>query len=434
MLAVIGSRPLSLWIGAGTGKESDWIDQAFYFGMIVGSWAVVTSRRVNWNKLFAANIAMTLFYLYLATTSFWSADPVGSFKRWFKVCGMVFVVLVILSEKEPLQAMRAVYIRCASVLFSLSVVFIRYYPNLGQSYSRSGEKMFTGVTTQKNSLGEIVMVFGLFLIWDYLETLAARPKPLWRRMPLDGLLLLPMGAWLLSISESKTALLCLLIGVTVMVAHGRVGSLMVNRVILLGTLSLPFFLLLTQQLSPVVAPLVGAFGRNMTFTGRTYIWQNILADKALNPFIGGGFQNYWADEGAEAIRQALQTGVSSAHNGYLELYLDGGLIALGLLFYLFWTKGSRLVERLRRSARLRNVPPPMVRYQHLRFAILIVAIYYSLSESGFARLMPIWFTTVLVLMDYPVSVGGRRQVQRELHSGDEGIVWANADVPRCASH
>jgi hypothetical protein len=41
------------------------------------------------------------------------------------------------------------------------------------------------------------------------------------------------------------------------------------------------------------------------------------------------------------------------------------------------------------------------RYYKVRFAILIAAIIYNLSESTFARMGPIWFTTLLMMVEYP---------------------------------
>jgi O-antigen ligase len=79
--------------------------------------------------------------------------------------------------------------------------------------------------------------------------------------------------------------------------------------------------------------------------------------------------------------------IPSAHNGYLDLYIDGGLVALALLFCLLLTRGLALSKGLGSS-----------RYQRVRFAVLIMAILYNLSGSMYFRLSPIWFTTVLMFI------------------------------------
>jgi exopolysaccharide production protein ExoQ len=409
-LLVIGSRPLSLWIGAvitgsGNAPEESWIDGTFYLLLIFGSWIVLSLRRVRWSKFFAANTTIVLFYLYFAVSVLWADDPDGSFKRWFKDFGLVFVTSVILSEKDPLEAMRAVYFRCACVLFPLSMLFIRYYGHLGRAYNMLGGTMFLGVSTQKNGLGEIVMVFSLFLIWEYLETRPVGTKPIRRRTPWDHLMLLLMGVRLLYISESKTASICLLIGLALMLRSRRLASVMINRMVLLGALCAPFLVLFVQQSSWITTPLVEALGRDPTFTGRTNIWQHITAT-TVNPFFGAGFYNFWGTSGGAAIRRLMHTPMlNSSHNSYLDIYLDGGFIALGLLFCLLIARGGSLI---------RNVH--VNRYQRLRFAVLIVAIIYNITESTFARLAPIWFTTLLVLIDFP----SRREILGTRENG--GIV------------
>jgi exopolysaccharide production protein ExoQ len=250
LLLILGSRPVSLWASGGRvfvgemGNESSGspLDLLFFVLVLVGSFVVASSRGVNWTKVFAANGALMLFYLYFAISVAWSGDPVGSLKRVIKDFGLLFVIGVIFSEKDPLQAMRAVYVRCAFVLLPLSVVFIKYFPQYSRAFSVAGDVMVTGVTTQKNSLGEIVMVLTPFLIWDSLEAHRSNAKLRWSRIPWDRALLLFMGAWLLHLSQSKTALLCTLVGTLLIVRGGWLASRTINALVLVGALSLPFLL------------------------------------------------------------------------------------------------------------------------------------------------------------------------------------------------
>lgn len=412
LLLILGSRPVSAWLGGGgagrtitMGNESETsaLDQGFYFSVLVGSFVLASYRRVKWDRLAATNAALVLLYLFFATSVLWSGDPAGSLKRLCKDFGMLFVISVVLSEKEPLQAIRAVFFRCACVLFPLSVLFIRYYPGWGRDYTIAGELMLTGVTPQKNSLGEIVLVLSLFLVWDFLESRAAGI-----RIPWDRLVLLLMGAWLLNMSHSKTALICLLIGLALVLRSGRLAGRAVSRVVLIAALSSPFLLFFAQQFASVIEPLVAALGRDMTFTGRTNIWQHINAT-TVNPLIGAGYFNFWGGKGGLAIMQAMHTVIPSAHCGYLDIYLDGGLIGLFLLFCLLVTSGRRLLADAR-----------VDRYQKLRFAFLIVMIFYNLTESTFMRLTPTWFTMLLVVIQFPLRKAATRNLPRELRNDRDG--------------
>jgi O-antigen ligase len=403
LVMVLGSRPVSLWMSGGAGRSpfemandaaTSPLDQIFFLSVLGSSFLVAALRGFKWSKLSAANPAIMLFYLYFALSVMWSTDPSGSTKRIIKDFGLLFVGGVIFTEKNPLQAIRAVYVRCAFVLLPLSVVFIKYFPNYGRSYGIAGEQMMTGVTTQKNSLGEIVLIFSLFLIWDYLEMRPAGAKFRLSRIPWDLIILLLNGIYLLQLSQSKTALVCTLVGAFLLVRSGRLLSKTLNRTVLAGALCLPFLVLFSQQFSSVVAPLIEAMGRNMTFTGRADIWANITLS-TVNPLIGDGYWNFWGGPGGYKINVAMNSIIPNAHNGYLDLYLDGGFLGLTLLFVMLLVCGRRITKRIK-------VGGDVNRYQRMRFAVLIAAIIYNLSESTFARMGPIWFTTLMMIVEFPL--------------------------------
>jgi len=417
LLLILGSRPVSLWVAGGKGFIGEMgneaagsvLDQMFFFFVLAGSFLVASVRGVKWGKVFSANRALMLFYLYYLVSVAWSGDPMGSFKRIIKDFGLLFVIGVIFSEKDPLESMRAVYVRCACALFPLSVVFIKYFPEYARAYTVGGEVMITGVTTQKNSLGEIVLIFTMFLVWDYFET-----RPVsggWRlsKIPWSRVLLLIMGGWLLHLSQSKTALLCTIVGVFLVVRSGLLVSRTINRFVLAGALSLPFLLFSSRQFSSVIAPIVGAMGRNMTFTGRTDIWDHITST-TVNPLVGAGYWNFWGGPGGFAISEAMTTIVPNAHCGYVDMYLDGGIIGLVVLFILLVSSGRRLARNLRVSA-------DPHRYLRMRFAFLIVVVIYNLSETTYGRVSPIWFTTLLMIVDFPAIKAAVKKSRQALQHG-----------------
>jgi exopolysaccharide production protein ExoQ len=403
LVAILSSRPASLWF-SGRGAhlsvqmandvESSVVDQMFYAIVLGSSLIVAFSRRMNWTRLFTSNLALMLFYLYFAMSIAWSTYPLGSTKRLIKDFGLLCVVAVLLTEKDPLEAMRAVYIRCAIVLLPLSFVFIKWYPEMGRAYGIAGEQMVTGVTTQKNSLGEIVLIFTLFLIWDYFEMRSPGTKFQLKRLPWDLIILELCGLHLLHLSQSKTAMVCTICGSFLICRPGWLASRSISRLILAGALTLPFIVIFAQQFASILGPLTQALGRNLTFTGRTSIWQHITLD-TVNPTIGAGYWNFWGGPGGDKVNLAMNSIIPNAHNGYIDIYLDGGLIGLTLLFILLLTCGLRIIRRIR-------VGSPLNRYERVRFAFLVAAIIYNLSESTFARIGPIWFTTLLMMVEYPI--------------------------------
>jgi len=403
IVLVFSSRTPSGWLDARSVVRADYsgltndapgnlLDQVFFAVMIAGSWIIASVRGVKWTKLLGANIALALFYLYFAISSLWSAYPADSLIRVVKDLGTtVFVVAAILSEEDPAEAVRAVYVRCACILFPLSILFIRYYPQFGRSYAKNGGIMFTGVATHKNAFGEMLMVFSLILIWDHLETRTATAKWPWSGMQIDRVLLLLMGVWLLSTSQSKTSLVCFLIGLTLLLSSKASTSPMIGKIVFFTALSLPFLILVTHQFSSSLGFILEAIGRDDTFTGRADIWKHITF-KTVNPLIGAGYWNFWGGKGGRAISEVMQTPVPNAHDGYLDIYIDGGIIGLMILLFVLLAAGNRIIRKLQMNL-----------LQRARFAFLIVAIVVNLTESNFARPSLLWFTTLLmIIVEIPV--------------------------------
>jgi O-antigen ligase len=276
-------------------------------------------------------------------------------------------------------------------------------------YAKNGAVTFVGVCGQKNSFGEMLMVLSLFLIWDLLEERWAGAKRVRSRMPWDHLVLLLMGAWLLTLSQSKTSLVCLLIGLALIFGRRWLDSRKTSGMVLLVALCLPF-LSLTPQFRSMTAPMLEPLGRDATFTGRSDIWEHITST-TVNPLIGTGFYTFWGGPGGDAIREAMRTEVPNAHNGYLDLYLDGGWIGLALLLCLLLASGRRLIRNL-----------DVNRYQQVRFAFLIVAIVANLTESNWGRPCAIWFTTVLVLLEFPFLKANETLSHEQQESNNSSVV------------
>jgi O-antigen ligase len=248
-----------------------------------------------------------------------------------------------------------------------------------------------------------------------------------------------MGFWLLAQSHSKTALICVLLGAALLVRGRRFNSVVANTFAFVGALSLPLIVLLTQEFKWLLAPLVGAIGRDLTFTGRTEIWSHITL-ATVNPLIGAGFWSFWGGKGGTAIKHALQTGIPSAHNGYLDIYLDGGFIGLALLCGLIWLRGRGFIRDLNENRRKKTANLGVSGFQQFRFAVLVVAIIYNISESAFARPIFIWFTTLLILYEFPqVKESARRFRGKATVSQDapqvlvtESVAWTPEQ--QCLTH
>jgi len=419
---ILLSRPLSMWLHFGGGDdtlEGSPLDRFFYFGMILVSLVVLSRRRLLWSQIISTNWSVFLFFAYYLLSVTWAPDTFVSFKRWFKEVGNIFVALVILTEADPQQAFRAVFVRCGYVLIPLSLVFLRWFPDLGRRYLRGGGLEVIGVTMQKNSLGILVVVCGLVLIWDWFERNPSdQPKRRWMKRMIPVMLFL-IGTYLLYLCDSKTSILCLLLGGGILAAsrlpflRARVGAL--GFLALLGVMV--FFLL--DWMFDIKSALLGSLGRDATFTGRTDVWRELLNLKT-DPFLGTGFCSIWSDKNYLS-KLPDWVGVS-AHNGYLETYLDGGYAAVFFLAIMLLVTGVRINRDLAGGGN----------YALIRFAVFIAILLGDISESHWGRMSPLGFIFLLSAIGYAPMVRDPQPASRAVAAA-EGESGSNDAQPEAFS-
>lgn len=277
---IIGSRLPSTWIG-GQGiaaealEEGNGLDRSIYIALILMAIAVLIMRSFRWRELLWRNVALTAFLSFALLSVLWSDYPFIAFKRWFRDVGQYLTLLVALSDRDPLEALRAVFRRACYVLIPLCILLNKYYPEMGKQYDQwSGKAYFVGATTSKNMLGLLCLFSGLFFIWDSLARWADRKNRRTKQILLVNAAFIAMTVWLLSLADSATARVCLALGTMVLVAaHTRTFT---RRPALL-TLAIPTGFFIYQFLAfglglDLNALLASAVGRDPTLTGRTHIW------------------------------------------------------------------------------------------------------------------------------------------------------------------
>ncbi len=391
-IAVQGSRSISYWFGSGGGDESNPINTVMFAVLIGSSVYILAKNNFDWGAFVRQNKALCLIYAYLALSAIWSDMPLISLKRLVKDFGSVLVALLFLTQEDPAAAVRAVFVRVSYLLFPLSVVFIKFFPDIGRQASRAGENMFTGVTLQKNSLGLIVFVFSLMLLWDLYEIYKEENRRGKKTQLLIRIGMLVMGFWLLRICDSQTSLLCLTLGTLIFWGGIRLKRMRQGKQILMICLAVIICLFALDKTFGLTDMIIKTLGRNPTLTGRTEIWRIVL-EQQTDPVIGNGFYTFWDSDKGKAVMNAFMR-INEAHNGYLEMYVDGGIIGDVLLGLLLLAAGNRVINGLFTSAPLGKIG----------LIFWFLPIIYNWSETSFFRLDILWFTFLLVIIQYPQKV------------------------------
>jgi len=392
-LLINGSRAVSTWLHmtpavslAQQYTEGSPIDAVIYGVLIVAGALVLNFRSRQVRQFLRDNLPLLLFFSYCALSIVWSDHSFIAFKRWSKSVGDLVMVIVVLTDPYPLAAIKRLFTRAAFVLLPLSVLFIKCYPDLGSAYSPEDMTiMYFGVTTFKNLLGMISMVFGLASVWSFIGAYEDRDILHRSRHLIAHGVMIGIAVWLIVTADSMTSLSCFVLAASVMVLISQrwvtrwPGSV---HIIIWTAVAIPLFALFIDT----VGTLVHSLGRSTNLTGRTAIWKAVLS-LHTNPLFGTGFESFWLGSRLESVWNMSVKGIQEAHNGYIELYLNLGLVGLFLLGGLIVTGYRHAIVAFRRDPH----------DGRLRLAYLAAALIFSLTEAGFRMLGPIWFAFLLAV-------------------------------------
>jgi exopolysaccharide production protein ExoQ len=395
-LWIVGSRPVSSWFGM-EGRSSrildatldgSPVDAAVFTTLLAIGLMVLLYRKKKTSAYLALSGPIIVYFLFCLISVTWSPFHEPAFKRWTKAVGDLVMVLIILTDAQPVAALRRLYSRVGFILFPFSIFMIRY-TDTGHGYDVDGTPEIVGLTTNKNSLGLIVFVISLGVLWNLRWILIHKDEPRRGQRLVAQIMVLGFGIALMQMAHSATSVLCFILGAGVMFATsldfvrkrpGRVLALSLG-VVLIGGLSLLF---------GVGSAVSESLGRGGGLSGRTDIWACSIAAPG-NPAIGTGFESFW-NAHALAVNHCLQlrgfrdlSNLNSAHDGYLQIYLDLGWVGVGLMV-LILISGYRYA-----SGAFHHNPE----FAGLMLACIATATFYSVTEAGFRIMTPTWIFLLL---------------------------------------
>jgi O-antigen ligase len=420
-LSLAGSRSASEWLyltPPGTGVESllegDPVNRVVYAGLVALGLVVLLFRRSKVLSLLQANGVIVVFLLYCALSLTWADYPDVGFKRWVKEVGDFVMVLIVVSERDPAVAIRRLLVRTGFMLIPLSVMMIKYYPDLARYYDRwEWSTYYSGVATNKNALGAICLLFGLTSVWQVLAILHGRQRIGRGRRLIVHVVILAMVMWLFQLANSMTALSCFLLGcIVLLVVEFRpiVRSPPIVHALVAALITVPSVVLFVG-----IEVILEMMGKDPTLTDRTIIWDQLLS-MAPNTWIGTGFENFWLGHRLEMIRSMYSWRLSQAHNGYLEIYLNLGWAGIALVVLTLLVGYQRVMTGLHRSPSTGG----------LMLAYFVVGVVYNFTEAALFRISaPAWFALLLAITKVPELHGPkkwphsdrRRTEQRALQFG-----------------
>lgn len=369
------------------------VDRLVSIGLMAMGMAVLWIRRVRVLPLLKANPWFLVLYIYMGLSIVWSDFGGVSFRRWFRSLGTLMMVCLVLTELNPAEAVKRMFIRFVGILVPLSIIFIYFVPQLGMMNTSGGEAMVVGVTYHKNGLGQLCAVSGLFLLWMIALKSGRRVSERNKIHELIQYALLSACLWLLFLvgnARSITAIIAFAGGVACLFGISTFKSRPWSITLLamfLGLMLLAFW----EQGQDYFFSIAG---RDTSLTGRVDLWGDLIAIGSRNILAGKGFGGFWVGDSAHNLWDTYTFRPNQGHNGYIDVFVDLGLIGLVIL-------GGVIVAAFRNAWRTigRNDV-----FGSLQFAFLFMICLNNLGESTIIKTSALlWFLFLLFGMKFQRS-------------------------------
>ena len=293
-----------------------------------------------------------------------------------------------------------------TAVLAVSAIMVIVDPSIALERAVGIEGAWRGVLEQKNILGIACGVS--LLLWVYVQT--HTPRHWLYALAVLGLIFLCLLK-----SRSSSSLFFGLLSVSVYLALYKQyvrTPLFLIRLLLFSLVSLLafhlYFFFLNDRfaaLEDFLGPFSALFGKSSDLTGRGDIWVYVWQSISTHWWLGTGYASFWLGPGgpSQFIVDALRWPVPNAHNGYLEILNELGLLGFGLylLMMLFHVKN------------LLGLYHPVRRQFAFHIAILIIFVVSNFSESTALRvtsfLQVLFFFSMMLVQFQSIS---NRQTSR----------------------
>lgn len=342
-------------------------------------------------RAWPALLLLVLTVLLAFASKWWSIDAATTQRRVIALA-MAGAFAVYLGSVYRGVALPRL-IACAGLLMAVgSLVFVLAFPAIG-IHREVNDGLWRGMWYEKNQMGQVMVCVSVAAAaW-----LAVGDRA-WRFAALT----LVLATFLMVMTQSKTSLLCWLIGV------GLVGAVWAARQggAVMGVLAVwgaTFAAIVVGIAFTLEGPtILVALGKDPSLTGRTDIWAALMDMVAERPWTGYGYAAFWTRTSVPADIIQAQTGwlVPSAHNGWIDLLVQVGWPGAVLVATIFLIGFTGTVARLRTTGLTEG---------GFSLAYLAIVLTLSLSESVLMHHQDLAWVMVLaivargtMMLGYPV--------------------------------
>ncbi len=407
------SPPLWLWaiMGVAIVLFTNGISSLFGSGLDYMGNELSTSRNLQLLRVFFYTLGFGLIFLvprkktvldamgwwlvallaWVMISVLWSGEKVTSLIRIYGVIGttlLAVVMAVYFDWKQFLRLVTYSYVVIIIVTFAVCILM----PHIGIHQGDSHDGAWKGAMLHKNVLGRM-MVIGFALAYFARKSLEGGERKLALFVMVGALALVLLST---SVTSMATLLLMALLSLILPVLQ-RLPPLLIMGTGLLSIVAILVFMGLVYSgalnLDALLAEIFGTAGRDLTFTGRTTIWEVSLREwMAHNALLGFGYGGFWSTPRADlGVSWGMGLYIPPhAHNVFMQVGTELGFIGLILLLGFFITRFG-MAWRFMRTSNLPIAALPVLAF--------ILALILNIFETGLLQQRnAIWFFFVAIFV------------------------------------
>lgn len=339
------------------------------------------------------------FVAWGVSTTAWSEDPMLSLRR---TLGLACTVALgfFLGMRFELKELLRIAASALAIVVLASIVAGFLYPSFAIMYNLGGA--WRGVFVQKNTMARVIGVAVMVFTYLLLES---------RRYRLPYLVLLFLSVALIVVSRAVTAVIVTFLTISLLAylklrLRPTQSVALFAFVLLLGVGATLFVLGHTDSIFAYM-------GRDASLTGRTDLWQVSIAAVLRRPLLGAGWDVFWMTPDADAIRALVGWQTPHAHNAFIDLALNTGLV--GLTIFL-----ASLFDCLRRALRYsRETDRPFNLWPLLYYSYILFYMFTETTTVDRHSLFNVLYCAISVSMTNTARMeGSENEHEQELmHSG-----------------
>ncbi|MBE8999435.1 MULTISPECIES: O-antigen ligase [unclassified Nostoc] len=289
----------------------------------------------------------------------WSGDLSSSLTYMRGLIRLYFLAIYLAMRYSLREQMRLIAWALGTSAL-LSMIFSALIPGyIHQSPELIG--MWSGIYGHKNELGYMMA----WSVGVFLHLALSSNRYRWLMWGICGI-----SICLIILSRSTTSLTIILTMILLLPVYKSFQKTNYKLQVILITSTLMLLIIGLILLINNIDTVVGTSGKDLTFNGRSDLWELVMSKIWERPWLGYGFSGFWTSTSASNLR-ATYDWASNAHNGFLELLLE-----LGFLGFLIFAAGFFRFFAMALT-RIISVAKKPEDYWPMQMLIIIVIVNFS---------------------------------------------------------